>query len=325
VEATKRNENLKTIALRRKTSGSRYGPGFKKRLWRYRSLYVMLLPALLTIAVFNYGPMYGIVIAFKELWISKGIMGSPWVGFDNFEKLFALQKFWQVLRNSVEISLLRLMAEFPAPIILALLLNEVRRTFMKRTIQTIVYLPHFISWVTISGIMFAMLSDDGLVNAIVAFFGGNKVQFLSQNGLFRPILIMSSIWKEIGWGTIIFLAAIAGISPEMYEAAKVDGANRLQQMLHITLPSLAPVITMLLILNVGSLMSGGGFDQVYNLYNPLVYDSGDIIDTYVFRVGITEGKYSMGTAVGLFLNVINLILLVVANSIAKRVNGQNIY
>jgi len=325
VEAASKKVLLKTVALRKKSSGSPFGPSFQKRLRRYRALYVMLLPALLTIAVFSYGPMYGIVIAFKELWISKGIMGSPWVGFGNFEKLFALQKFWQVLRNSVEISLLRLVAEFPAPIILALLLNEVRRTFMKRTIQTIVYLPHFISWVTISGIMFAILSDDGLVNAIVAFFGGNKVQFLSQNGLFRPILILSSIWKEIGWGTIIFLAAIAGISPEMYEAAKVDGANRLQQMLHITLPSLAPVITMLLILNVGSLMSGGGFDQVYNLYNPLVYESGDIIDTYVFRVGITEGKYSMGTAVGLFLNVINLILLVIANSVAKRVNGQNIY
>lgn len=325
MEAAEKRVMLKTNTFRRRKSGYRDGPILKKRLWRYRALYVMLLPTLLTIAVFSYGPMYGIVIAFKDFWISKGIMGSPWVGFDNFEKLFALQKFWQVLRNSVEISLLRLVTEFPAPIILALLLNEVRRTFMKRMIQTVVYLPHFISWVTISGIMFAILSDDGLVNAIVAFFDGEKVQFLSQNGLFRSILILSSIWKEIGWGTIIFLAAIAGISPEMYEAAKVDGANRLQQMLHITLPSLAPVITMLLILNVGSLMSGGGFDQVYNLYNPLVYESGDIIDTYVFRVGITEGRYSMGTAVGLFLNVINLMLLVIANSVAKRVNGQNIY
>lgn len=325
MEVAEKRAPLKANTIRAIKTNNGNRPSLKKRLWRYRALYAMLLPALLTIAVFNYIPMYGIVIAFKEFWISKGIMGSPWVGFDNFEKLFALQKFWHVLRNSVEISLLRLATEFPAPIILALLLNEVRRTFMKRTIQTIVYLPHFISWVTLSGIMFAILSDDGLVNAIVALFGGDKVQFLSQNGLFRPILILSSIWKEIGWGTIIYLAAIAGISPEMYEAAKVDGANRLQQMIHITLPSLMPVITMLLILSVGSLMSGGGFDQVFNLYNPLVYESGDIIDTYVFRVGITEGKYSMGTAVGLFLNVINFVLLLLANSIAKRVNGQNIY
>lgn len=305
--------------------GRRYPSRMSVAMRKYGMLYVMLLPAIVTIFVFSYVPMYGIVIAFKEFWITKGIMGSPWVGLANFETVFGLKKFWQVMRNTVEISMLRLLFGFPAPIILALLLNEVRQALFKRTIQTIVYLPHFISWVTISGILFVLLSNDGLVNNLLHAFGSAKIQFLSNNEMFRPLLILSALWKEVGWGTIIFLAAIAGVSPELYEAARVDGANRFKQMLHITLPSIAPVTTMLLILSVGSLMSGGGFDQVFNLYNPMVYESGDIIDTYIFRIGLTEGRYSMATTVGLFLNLINLIMLVTANKIAQKTSGNNIY
>jgi len=292
---------------------------------KHSMLYIMLLPAIFTILLFNYVPMYGVIIAFKEFWITQGIIGSPWVGFDNFEAIFGLKKFWEVMRNTIEISMLRLLFGFPAPILLALLLNEVRHAFFKRAVQTIVYLPHFISWVTISGIMFILLSNEGLVNSILHGIGAEKIKFLSNNELFRPLVIVSALWKEVGWGTIIYLAAIAGVSADLYEAARVDGASRFKQMLHITLPSIAPVTTMLLILSVGNLMSGGGFDQIYNMYNPMVYKSGDIIDTYIFRIGLTEGRYSMATAVGLFLNLINFVLLLTANKIAQKTSGNNIY
>lgn len=284
----------------------------------------MLLPAIVFLFVFNYIPMYGASIAFKDFWITKGILGSPWVGFDHFEQLFKTDKFWQVFRNTIEINLLRLVFGFPAPILLAILLNEVRLKWFKRSIQTIVYLPHFISWVTISGIIFSLLSNEGLVNKVITAFGGDSVNFLTSNGMFRPLLVLSGIWKEIGWGTIIFLAALSGVNPDLYEAATVDGANRFKQIVHITLPSLLPIISILLILNFGSMMTGG-FDQVFNLYNTMVYESGDVIDTYVYRIGLTQGKYSIATAIGLFLNVINFVLLIVVNSASKKMSGQGIY
>lgn len=295
-----------------------------KRMMKYKMLYVMLLPAIVFLFVFNYIPMYGASIAFKDFWITKGILGSPWVGFDHFEQLFKTDKFWQVFRNTIEINLLRLVFGFPAPILLAILLNEVRLKWFKRSIQTIVYLPHFISWVTISGIIFSLLSNEGLVNKVIAAFGGDSVNFLTSNGMFRPLLVLSGIWKEIGWGTIIFLAALSGVNQDLYEAATVDGANRFKQIVHITLPSLLPIISILLILNFGSMMTGG-FDQVFNLYNTMVYESGDVIDTYVYRIGLTQGKYSMATAIGLFLNVINFVLLIVVNSASKKMSGQGIY
>ncbi|MDI4646506.1 ABC transporter permease [Cohnella hashimotonis] len=295
-----------------------------KRMMKYKMLYVMLLPAIVFLFVFNYIPMYGASIAFKDFWITKGILGSPWVGFDHFEQLFKTDKFWQVFRNTIEINLLRLVFGFPAPIFLAILLNEVRLKWFKRSIQTIVYLPHFISWVTISGIIFSLLSNEGLVNKVITAFGGDSVNFLTSNGMFRPLLVLSGIWKEIGWGTIIFLAALSGVNPDLYEAATVDGANRFKQIVHITLPSLLPIISILLILNFGSMMTGG-FDQVFNLYNTMVYESGDVIDTYVYRIGLTQGKYSMATAIGLFLNVINFVLLIVVNSASKKMSGQGIY
>ncbi|MDQ0089509.1 putative aldouronate transport system permease protein [Paenibacillus anaericanus] len=295
-----------------------------KRLSKYKMLYVMLLPAIFFLIIFSYIPMYGATIAFKDFWITKGILGSPWVGFEHFEKLFATDKFWQVFRNTIEINILRLIFGFPAPIILALLLNEVHHKYFKRTIQTIIYLPHFISWVTISGIIFSLLSNEGAINKIIMLFGGESVNFLTSNSMFRPLLILSGIWKEVGWGTIIFLAALSGINPDLYEAATVDGANRFKQIIYITLPSLLPIISILLILNFGSMMTGG-FDQVFNLYNTMVYESGDIIDTYVYRIGLTQGEYSMATAIGLFLNVINFVLLVVVNSASKKMSGQGIY
>jgi len=295
-----------------------------KRIQSYKMLYIMLLPAIIFLSIFNYIPMYGATIAFKEFWITKGILGSPWVGFDHFAKLFQTDKFWQVFRNTIEINLLRLLFGFPAPIILAILLNEVRHKFFKRSIQTIIYLPHFISWVTIAGIMFSLLSNEGLVNQILTAFGGDSVNFLTSNSMFRPILVLSGIWKEVGWGTIIYLAALSGINPDLYEAATVDGANRFKQVLYITLPGLLPIISILLILNFGSMMNGG-FDQVFNLYNTMVYESGDVIDTHVYRIGLTQGKYSVATAIGLFLNIINFALLVIVNYASKKMSGQGIY
>lgn len=298
--------------------------GVLKRIIKYKMLYVMLLPAIVFLLIFNYAPMYGAIIAFKDFWVTKGILGSPWVGFEHFNTLFKTDKFWQVFRNTIEINLLRLLFGFPAPIILALLLNEVRHKLFKRSVQTIVYLPHFISWVTIAGIIFSILSDGGLVNSIIAAFGGENVSFLTSNSMFRPLLVISGIWKEVGWGTIIYMAALAGVNPDLYESATIDGANRFKQVIYITLPSMLPIISILLILNFGSMMNGG-FDQVFNLYNPMVYESGDIIDTYVYRIGLTQGKYSVATAIGLFLNVINFVLLIIVNHTSKRLSGQGIY
>ncbi|WP_391570636.1 ABC transporter permease [Cohnella sp.] len=296
-----------------------------KLAWKNRALYVLLAPAIVFYVVFCYIPMYGITIAFKDFMLSKGVLASPWVGFDHFQTLFALDKFWSVFYNTFYINLLKIVWGFPAPLILALLLNEVRRMVFKRTVQTIIYLPYFISWVTIAGIVTAFLSvEDGLVNKIILSFGGEKVNFLMRSDLFRPLLVVTSIWKEAGWGTIIYFAAISSVPPELYEAAKIDGANRWKQMLHVTLPWIAPTISILLILNFGSMMTGG-FDQVFNLYNLAVYETGDVIDTYMYRTGLVEGKFSLAAAVGLLLNIINFILLVTVDRISKKINGTGIY
>ncbi|MFD0714299.1 ABC transporter permease [Paenibacillus sp. GCM10027626] len=295
------------------------------RIWYFKAIYAMLLPAALFYIIFCYFPMYGIIIAFKDYMLSKGIMGSPWTGLDHFHTIFGLDKFWEVMFNTVYINVLKLIWGFPAPIILALLLNEVRVRLFKRTVQTIIYLPHFISWVTIAGIVTALLSvDDGIVNNVIVWFGTEKIDFLTNSDLFRPLLVTTGIWKEVGWSTIIYFAAISGISPELYEASVMDGASRWRQTWHITLPGIAPTISILLILTMGSMMAGG-FDQVFNLYNPMVYDVGDTIDTYIYRTGIGEGKFSMATAVGLFLNVINFVLLFSVNKLSKRISGIGIY
>ncbi len=296
----------------------------RKRMWNYRAIYVMALPAIVFYVIFHYFPMYGTLIAFKDYWVSKGIMGSPWVGLDHFNIIFSMPKFWQVFRNTLEINLLKLVFSFPVPIILALLLNEVRQIYFKRTVQTIIYLPHFISWVTIAGIVLILLSDKGMVNNLIVMFGGEKIKFLTSPALFRPLLVLTDIWKEAGWGTIIYLAAMAGISPELYEAAEVDGANRWKKILNITLPGLLPTISILLILRIGHMMTGG-FDQIFNLYNPIVYDVGDIIDTYTYRIGLTEGRFSLAAAVGLFLNIINCILLFTVNRISRKISGTGLY
>jgi putative aldouronate transport system permease protein len=297
----------------------------RRRFWANRYLYAMLVPIILFYGVFHYYPMYGAIIAFKDFSITKGILGSSWVGFKHFEYLFALDKFWQVFWNTVVISLYRLVFGFPLPIMVALLLNEIRRMAFKRTVQTVIYLPHFISWVILGGLMINLLSTDGgVVNNLIQLFGGAPIGFMSSEEHFRDTLVWSMIWKEFGWNTIIYMAALAGVNPQLYEAAVIDGANRWQRTWRITLPCIQSTIIVLLILRIGHLMEAG-FEQIFILYHPAVYSVADIIDTYVYRIGLTEGRFSLAAAVGLFKSAINFALLIIANKMARMMGEQGVY
>ncbi|KIL41964.1 protein lplB [Gordoniibacillus kamchatkensis] len=296
-----------------------------KRVARSRYLYIMLLPAILYYGIFHYYPMYGALIAFKQFSITKGIMGSPWAGFKNFEYLFGLDKFWHVFWNTIVISVYRLVFGFPFPLIMAILMNEARKLLFKKTVQTIVYLPHFISWVIMGGLLINLLSaDGGVVNGAIRSLGGEPVGFLTDDRYFRGTLVWSMIWKEFGWNTIIYMAALAGVNPQLYEAALMDGASRWRRIWHITLPSIRATIVILLILRIGSLMEAG-FEQIFVLYHPGVYNVADIIDTYVYRIGLTDGRFSLAAAVGLFKSAINFVLLVIANRLSRMMGENGIY
>lgn len=308
----------------------RSGPKFIQdfRLYRkHKELALLLLPTIAYFIIFKYIPISGIVMAFKDFQLGRGIWGSPWVGFDNFKMAFSMPTFTRAFQNTLTISLLKIITGFPAPIILALLLNEVRHMKFKRTVQTISYLPYFLSWVIVAGLFAQMLSPNtGVVNFILkSTFGVQEpIFFLGDNRWFRGTLIFTEIWKGIGWGSILYIASIAGIDPTMYEAAVVDGANRFHRLMYITLPCLMPTITIMLILRVGNVMEAG-FDQVFNMYNPAVYKTADIIDTFVYRYGIGQMKYSLSAAVGLFQNLIGFVLVVVMNFAANRINDSGIW
>ncbi|WP_409346246.1 ABC transporter permease [Paenibacillus sp. MBLB4367] len=294
--------------------------------WRkYGFYYVMLAPALICFLIFNYIPMYGVIMAFKNYRFIDGIIGSPWIGMENFNQLFDDIFFWRILRNTLVISGLHILFGFPAPIGLALLFNELMNGRFQKIVQTISYLPHFMSWVILSGIMIELLSPSrGALNFVITLFGGKPIHFLADPDTFVGVLVASHLWQSVGWGSIIYLAAIAGINQDQYESATIDGANRFQQMRYITLPSLIPVMTVLFILNVGGVMNAG-FDQIFNLYNPAVYSVADIIDTYVYRIGLIDTKYGFSTAVGLFKNVVALVLVIGTNYIVKRFNEYGIW
>lgn len=294
----------------------------RRRRWKlFRNnyeMYLLLLPGLAFLLLFKYTPMYGIVIAFQDFNIFDGIKGSAWVGFDQFQKLFHSEEFMQVFRNTLLISFYKIVLLFPVPIVLALFLNEVASMAFKRTVQTIVYLPHFLSWVIIAGLFVNILSPSGgLVNQLVAAFGGKPVSFLIDNDWFRSVLVFTAGWKEAGWNAIIFIAAIAGIDQDQYEAARVDGAGRIKQMIHITLPGIAPTIVLMFILRIGSLLEAGT-EQILTMYNPVVYETGDVIGTYVYRVGLGKMDYSFSTAVGLFNSVVGFLLIMSGNLISKK-------
>ena len=293
----------------------------KTRWDRYRShlgLFSMVVPVLAFFLVFCYVPMVGLVIAFKDYVMTDGIFGSAWVGWDNFRRLFSSEDFPRAIRNTLTISILRLGVGFFAPVILALLLNELRLAAYKRSIQTLTYLPHFFSWVILGGIFLMIFGGQGPVNAGVKLLGAKPITFLTDDAWFITILITTGIWQGAGWGAIIYLAALSGISPSLYEAATIDGANRWQQTRHITIPSLVPTMITLFILALGGILTAG-FDQIYNMYNPLVFDVADIIDTYVLRrlMGL---DLSLATAAGMFQGVVGLVLVVGSNFLAKKIS-----
>lgn len=292
------------------------------RLNRY--VYLMLLPVVVYYFLFHYAPMYGVQIAFKDYSPSSGFWGSPWVGFRHFMDFFDSFYFWRLLRNTLLLSLYELLFAFPSAIVLALLLNEVRHNGFKRWVQTITYLPHFISIVIIAGMLLDFLSRDGLINQLLAVVGVEPIPFLSLPEWFRSIYISSGIWQNVGWGSIIYLAAISNIDPSLYEAAKVDGAGRWKQTFHITIPGIMPTVIIMLILQFGSFMAVGT-DKILLLYNPLLYESADVIGTYVYRKGILESDFSYSTAIGLFNSVINFALLVLANYVSRKKTDSRLW
>ncbi|MBW4079788.1 sugar ABC transporter permease [Paenibacillus sp. S150] len=291
-----------------------------------RYLFLLLAPVMIWYAVFAYAPMYGIQLAFKDFRIMDGIWGSPWVGFKHFEFLFFQSPdFLRILKNTVTISFLHILFGFPAPVILALLINEIRSVAFKRVAQSLTYLPHFFSWVILSGILITLLSPStGVVNYLLQLVGLEPVYFLGNPNYFRFTLVTSAIWKEVGWGTIIYLAALAGVQPDMYEAAVMDGASRWKQTISITLPTILPVIILMFILRIGSVLDAG-FDQILNLYSPATYSVADILDTYVYRVGLQNFQFSLTTAVGLFKNVIAFALVLTTNFISKKLGQQGLF
>lgn len=280
-------------------------------------LYIMILPGVLFYIVLKYIPLLGTIIAFQDYQIFNGILNSPWVGFDNFIHLFSYQDFYQVLRNTFLIAFYLLIFGFPAPIILALLFNEIRIRFLKKSVQSLFYLPHFLSWVIVGGIVFELLSSQGVVNGIREWFGAETILFMQEESYFRTIVVISSVWKNVGWGTIVYLAAITSINPSLYEASVIDGANRWKQVRYITLPLMFPTILVLFLLNIGNFLELG-FDQIYNLLTPMTYSVGDIIETYVYRAGVLQGQYSMTTAIGLFQSLVGFVLIWIFNRMARK-------
>jgi putative aldouronate transport system permease protein len=285
----------------------------------------MILPGLLIVLIFSYGPMFGIVIAFQKYIPAKGFFGSEWVGLKNFRYVLSLPDTLEVLKNTIFIALMKIAAGLIVPITIALLLNEIMAKFVKRSIQTLIYLPHFLSWTILGGVLIDLLSPSvGIVNSLIGFFGFKPIYFLGSNDWFPYVLVATNEWKEFGFSTIIYLAALTSINPSLYEAAIVDGAGRLRQTWHITLPGMRPIIVLLATLSLGSVLNAG-FDQVFNLYNPQVYESGDIIDTYVYRMGLISAQYSPATAIGLLNSLVSFVLISVAYFMAYRFANYRIF
>jgi putative aldouronate transport system permease protein len=288
--------------------------------WQY---HVLLIPGLIVIFIFAYIPLYGIIIAFQDYNPAMGF-GSPWVGLDNFRFLFRQPNFVRTIWNTFYIAILKIIGGIIVPVIFALLLNELRSTRMKKAFQTLVYLPHFLSWVVLAGVFMDILSPDGLLNKFLLGMGAQSISFLSDPKIFPWTMIVTDIWKGFGFGTVVYLAAITNIDPGLYEAAIVDGALRWKQTLYITLPMMAPIITLMSVLSLGNVLNAG-FDQIFNLYGPVVYTSGDIIDTYMYRLGILQAQFAMGTAVGLFKSGISAVLIVTSQYLASTFAGYRVF
>ncbi|MET3940884.1 putative aldouronate transport system permease protein [Paenibacillus sp. PvP094] len=296
-----------------------------QKVWRNWQLYLFIAPAFLYFLIFHYGPMYGIQIAFKNYNPVRGVFGSPWVGFDHFVRFFESYYFWDLMWNTLAISLYELAVGFPIPIILALAFNELKHKRFKKLVQTVTYAPHFISVVVMVGMVIAFLSPStGILIRFVEWMGIDAPSFLTSPAWFKTVYVLSGVWQSAGWGTIIYLAALSGVDPGLHEAAIIDGANRLQRIRHINIPVLVPTMTILLILNMGSLL-GVGFEKILLMQNPLNMESSDVISTFVYRSGLENAQYSFSTAVGLFNSVINAFLLVTVNQIVRKTSENSLW
>ncbi len=315
-------------AVRNETPAALAPPVPRSKLRNYLArtwpLYAMLVLPVIQLTLFHYYPMYGVVIAFQNFNPGLGFTNSPWVGWANFEYIFSDPDFKTVLWNSLVIAVAKIVTLQLTAVSLALLLNEIRSNFFKRTVQTVIYLPHFLSWIVLGGILIDMLSTTGLVNRGLSSLGIRPILFLGSNDWFRPVLIVTDLWKEAGWATIIYLAALTGIDPGLHEAAAIDGANRWKRIWHINLPGILSMIILLACLNLGSVLQAG-FEQVLTLYNPAVYRTGDILDTYVYRAGLISARYSTGAAVGLFQSAMGFVLILIAYRLADKFAGYRIF
>ena len=301
-----------------------YGQMLKKDFSRNRYIYLMALPVVAFFIIFHYVPMYGLVISFKRFTPALGITGSPWVGFKYFQDFFESYYFWRLIRNTILLSVYSLVWGFPAPIILALLIHEVRSVAFKRIVQSLTYVPHFISLVVVAGLLLQFSQLSGLFNDIISWFGIERISFFQDPRYFRSFYIGSDIWQQVGWGTIIYLAALSAIDPQLYEAATIDGAGRWKKLRHVTVPSIIPTIIVLLILRLGRLMTVG-HEKIILLYNSSIYETADVIATFVYRKGLLDFNWSYGTAVGLFNSIINLLLVVLANKLSRRINETSLW
>lgn len=312
--------NIRSVADGKQRSNTLFS-----RLWRQRDLQAMALPGVIWMIIFNFIPMYFIVIAFQRYNVARGVLRSRWVGFDNFLEFFMDERFWLVIRNTFGLNGLRLLVSFPLAILFAILLNEVAQIRFKRIVQTITYLPHFLSWIILGGIMYEWLSDTGFLTELLLSLGvlRERMNLIAAKELFWPILIVSEVWKELGWNAIIYIAAIATIDPSLYEAATIDGAGRLGKILHVTLPSIRGTIAILLTLAIGNMLSSN-FEQLFVFHRSVLYDVVDVIDIYAYRVGIENGRLSYATAIGLFRSVFALGLLLTANSVSKRLTESSL-
>lgn len=304
--------------------------GIKKKSWivhfrRHFWLYLFLIPGMLHLFLFRYKPMYGLVIAFTNYSPVKGIWGSEWVGLEHFKVLFNSARFTTVLTNSIVTSVLRLLWGFPMPILLALLLNEMKNQKYKRVMQTVLYLPHFISWVVVISIVTGFLSlSNGIINELIVMAGGEKIAFLAEPGWFRPVLIISEIWKECGWGTVIYMAALAGIDVSLYEAAIVDGANRWQRCWYITVPCILSTVTIMLIMRMGSVLNNG-FEQIWLLQNSVNKEVAQVLETYSYELGLQQGRYSFATAIGFFQSVVGCVMVFLSNFLSRKAGGDGLW
>ncbi|NHN29357.1 ABC transporter permease [Paenibacillus agricola] len=315
---------VEASGLASKPKSQTFAQRFFRDFLMNKYLYLMMVPVLAYYVIFHYTPMYGAIIAFKDYTPMKGIMGSPWVGLQHFNDFFGSYYFWRILKNTVVISSYSLIFEFPAPIILAVLINEVRNQIFKRVVQSITYMPYFISMIVICGMISDFTNSDGVINTLLTYFGYDGRAMLQKPELFRSIYILSEIWQKIGWESIIYIAALMGIDQEQYEAARMDGASRWKQVLHITLPGIMPTIAIMFILRMGNLLNVG-FEKIILLYNPVTYETADVISSFVYRKGLLEFGWSYSAAVGIFNSVLNLILLITANYISRKVNNSSLW